>query len=239
MLVSKNNHALGLAGAAVLVIIGACSKDSSNSSADSSAPAAAAAAPAAAYDLSQLDARVRSAVEAARAAAVLADDAFSHGQEEAQSAAAQGGTTLNDDSSIYVGEVGGPTDLQYPQGVGVSTEMDGTKFTGDFADGAPDGFGELVAPSAGGQRIWTGRMANGIPAGAGKLLSDDGSSFAGLAGKGAGVIDFATTGLRYEGETQDGAPAGYGVMWDENGAVSEQGVWSDGRLTTPLGVNSP
>jgi hypothetical protein len=149
------------------------------------------------------------------------------------------GTTLNDsDGSTYVGQVAGESGQEYPNGLGVSTETDGTTYAGQFVGGAADGNGVFTVPSGAGERRWTGEMARGHASGAGKLLAPSGSTFSGLTSDGSGVIDFGSSGLRYEGQTTDGVPHGYGVMWDSGGAVSEQGIWEQEELRTALGASN-
>ncbi|MBC7769287.1 MAG: TIR domain-containing protein [Phycisphaerales bacterium] len=50
---------------------------------------------------------------------------------------------------------------------------------------------------------------------------------------GGGVYYFVS-GRRYEGEWASGDQNGYGVLWDAEGRVSQAGIWSNDRLTTPL-----
>jgi CspA family cold shock protein len=191
-----------------------------------------------AYELRAIDAQVRSAVEHARASAAQADEAYRLASKAGNSAQTDVGyTTLKDpDGSTYTGHVAGESGEEYPNGLGVSTEADGTFYAGMFVKGVAEGYGLFIVPSSAGKRVWVGQMAGGHASGTGKLLTPDGSTFLGLISNGFGVIDFKGSGLRYEGQTEDGVPQGYGLMWDRNGELSEQGVWEKGELTTPLGV---
>src|SRR6266404_4091253 len=192
------------------------------------------------YDLMALDVQVRAAVNQAREFDALAEVVYRRAQQASNSAREIRGTTLNDsDGSTYVGEVGGESGREYPSGLGVSTETSATVYSGEFVNGAADGYGVITSRSSVGERRWAGQISQGHASGAGQVhLAVDGSIFSGTTGDGFGVITFGSNGLKYEGQTMDGSPQGYGVIWDSSGAVSEQGVWKKEKLTTALGAPS-
>jgi hypothetical protein len=190
------------------------------------------------YKQSSLDVHVRDAVESARWSAAWANRDYHRTIQDSRFAQelARNSLSYERNGSTYVGQVAGENGQEYPNGLGVITETDRTTYSGQFKDGAAKGHGVLTVPSSTGERRWTGLMDAGHPSEAGILLTADGSTFSGLTSKASGVIDFGSSGLKYEGQTLDGVPQGYGVMWDSFGLISEQGVWGQGKLITALGA---
>jgi hypothetical protein len=166
----------------------------------------------------------------------MADKAFVRAARDCGTATKIGGDTLDaPDGSKYVGQVVDGV----PEGLGVSNEPNGTFYAGDFVHGVAQGYGVYRTRSDSGVRQWTGQFRDGAPSGEGQLVMEDGAIFSGKAMAGSGVIDFSKEGTKYEGQTQDGLPQGYGVLWRGNGSVSKQGMWNQGTLSSSLGPSRP
>lgn len=170
-----------------------------------------------AFDLAQLHPSVAEAVTAARDVQDRAIDASIRAQaaaRRAEAGAPGAAMIVYDGGDVYAGEVvdGG----RHGAGVYTWSNPQEDSYAGEFADDAMDGLGV---------KRWK-----------------DGAIYFGdrrrAAREGHGVfIDAAGGG--YEGAWANGAPNGYGVLWDGDGTVRAQGLWADNTLVEAWVVPTP
>lgn len=210
-----------------------------------------------AYDLSQLNPQVQTAVVAARANEARATAAATQGRAAAQlgEAAAQRarngapGTAVTTPTwgdpprtARYETEVNGEVRQGYGMQTMTAGRWTGDRFAGQYADWMKNGYGVLwygenEANARFNVNRYEGQFAEGYGNGVGITYWINGNRYFGAirndVGHGPGVMRTAN-GERLEGEFADDQLTGFGVRWDAQGRVLQQGIWSDGRLTTPL-----
>jgi hypothetical protein len=122
-------------------------------------------------------------------------------------------------------------------GYGIQTWGDGDRYAGQFTDRAKSGAGVYTHGSTDRSLRFEGEFAADQVNGFGVYYWRDGERYAGDYRSnvriGYGVQSFAD-GSRYEGQWASDARNGHGVLWDANGRVIQQGLWTNARLTTPL-----
>ena len=182
------------------------------------------------YDLAQLHPQVREAVHRARDAESRANAAAAQARDAAEKARATG--------------------VQSPvSGLGFeswSGDSAGDRYAGYYDRSVRNGVGVLHwvqdARNRGSSLRYEGEWLDDKAHGVGLMYFRDGSRHAGSERddlkSGPGVI-FLDGGFRYEGEFARDKYNGYGVMWRPQGRAYEAGMWTDNKLTTPLGNQRP
>lgn len=176
------------------------------------------------YDLGQLDPQVRAAVARGRDAAGRADAAAARARSAAEKARLSGATYPKSGLGVYRSKSGG------------------NEYAGNFEDGKRTGFGVYSfgqnANTDNGLLRYEGAWVADKPNGVGVEFWRRGDRQSGTyrdgRKSGPGVFTLVN-GARYEGEFESGKPSGPGVEWDAQGRVRRAGIWTDGKLATPLG----
>jgi hypothetical protein len=212
-------------------------------------------APSSGYEVDSLFPELRPAVEAARKARALAEEAVgkvnaSIPKAEAAAAAAQAHSsgTFSDDYDIgkhYDGEWSGGTRngyaIQYFRNANLAK---GDWYRGQFKDGQRSGLGVYEYAPAEGQRTLRniGEWDQGLPNGHGETDLTNGDRLLGELKDGAlsGVgVYLHADGRRYEGGFSASEPEGSGVLWTKDGKVASAGIWKKGKLIEPQGIQGP
>lgn len=117
----------------------------------------------------------------------------------------------------------------------------GDRYDGEFRGGAYNGvgvvrFGENANSRQYNGLRYEGQFVNNQYNGVGVHYWRDGLQLAGAFENMQPYLGVRRypDGSRYEGEEVGGARDGYGVSWDAQGRVINQGIWSNGTLATPL-----
>jgi hypothetical protein len=115
--------------------------------------------------------------------------------------------------AVYSGQMKG----RLANGFGSAEDPDGSKYTGNWANGLPEGFGVKTRPGD----EYSGYWKNGFPNGKGKWTSKAGESYDGewLGGKRNGQgISISANGFKYVGEFKDDKRNEQGVAIFVDGA---------------------
>jgi|CXWL01.1.fsa_nt_gi hypothetical protein len=194
-------------------------------------PAAAPADPAAAsyfasYDINQLESHVRAAAIEARAAESRANAAAARARQAARRGEANGSRAPQNGVGIDIWDSG---------------NFVGDRYAGEFGAGVRSGVGVFVygqnpnniANSLRYEGEWASDRRNGVGIYHWRSGNRHAGAFRDNRIEGTGVHYF-NTGERYEGEWANDRRGGYGALWDAQGQVSQQGIWANDTLTTPL-----
>jgi hypothetical protein len=218
--------------------------------ADAGGPAAAA------FDLAQLHPAVRAAAESARDAERRANDMAARARAEAQRAedAARRGERgeagfrayeymVDNEPVRYAGGWTSNTRNGYGVLTGRGTTFAGDRYVGAWSGGEYSGLGVYYFAQNPGNTSnalrYEGEYAGSDRNGVGVHYWRSGARYGGgwrsHNMSGPGVYRFPD-GFRFEGEFGNDKYNGYGVLWDDQGRVSQAGIWTDNRLVTPLGA---
>ena len=210
------------------------------------------------YDLNALNPQVRAAVEQARRAEVLANAAAERARDAAQAAqdsaqrarngeAGYRAETLTWGSPARTGRYETGFSGGARNGYGLLTVIAGPYigdvYAGRFSNSQYAGPGVYTYAqnpnNTGGWLSYEGEWSNDAPNGVGVYTWRNGMRYVGgwrsssqWQRSGPGVL-YWPDGRRHEGEWSN-TRNGYGVEWDGQGHVSQQGIYTNDVLTTPL-----